>query len=78
MSDSQVVDCLAVSHMFDVKLNTVYQWRSRGVLPEPAGYVGGQAYWFRGVLTLWGAQTGRRVVDHVLDPYQDAKPSETL
>lgn len=34
-----------IAEMLDVQVKTVRQWRFRGLMPKPAGYMGRSPYW---------------------------------
>ena len=73
-----ILDTEAVAVMFGVKRTTVHQWRRRGVLPEPAGFVSGSPYWNRPNLAAWAQETGRTVAVDLGSLLRHQVTTETL
>lgn len=48
-----------VATMFDVQINTIYRWKWKQNLPEPALIVSGTDLWDAQALIAWGVETGR-------------------
>lgn len=46
-------------HGKTVKVSTVYQWRKRGLLPEPDFEAGKSPMWERRKILQWAKDTGR-------------------
>jgi hypothetical protein len=66
--DGEIVGEKEIARMLAVKENTVHQWRSRGSLPGPDGFVSGNPAWHWSSIRQWAEATGRipSVRDHVL------------
>lgn len=68
MSEIDVGECLAnlvsyeeMTQMFGVQKSTVWRWKSMGMLPEPAGELGGRPVWERSTIEEWASRTGRTI-----------------
>ncbi|HEX4756006.1 MAG TPA: hypothetical protein VH661_09700 [Candidatus Dormibacteraeota bacterium] len=64
----EVVGEKEIAGMLAVKENTVHQWRARGSLPEPDGFVSGNPAWHWSTIQKWAEATGRTpsVREHIL------------
>lgn len=57
---AEVTDLDGLARRAGVTYNTAKKWRARGLLPEPAGYVGGNPWWlWTAQLAPWLTSTGR-------------------
>ena len=54
-----VVGPAEIAEMLDVRPSTVYQWRTRGILPPPDMQVSRQDAWWTTTIQGWAAETGR-------------------
>ena len=54
-----VVGPAEIAEMLDVRPSTVYQWRTRRILPEPDMQVSRQDAWWTTTIQGWAAETGR-------------------
>lgn len=57
-----VVGLKEIVRMFDVKDNTPYQWRSKGVLPKEDGEVSNNPVWKVTTIYEWADKTNRKIV----------------
>jgi len=48
-----------IAEMLDVARSTTYQWRTRGLLPDPAAVVSRAPIWHRTDIQEWARLTGR-------------------
>ena len=54
-----VVGLAEVAELLCVQPTTAYQWRTRGLLPEPDMTVSRQPAWWLSTIQGWAAATGR-------------------
>ena len=66
--DDEIVGEKEIAGILAVKENTVHQWRARGSLPGPNGFVSGNPAWHWSTIQKWAEATGRvpSVRDHIL------------
>ncbi|MET8352624.1 hypothetical protein [Micromonospora sp. NPDC005206] len=57
-----VVGLKEIVRMFDVKDNTPYQWRSKGVLPKEDGEVSNNPVWKVATIYAFAEDTNRTIV----------------
>ncbi len=57
--DCTPLDVSGVAERMGVKVDTVWKWRYRQVMPGEDGLVSGQPWWWPETLRVWAAQTGR-------------------
>lgn len=57
-----VVGLKEIVRMFDVKDNTPYQWRSKGILPKEDGEVSNNPVWKVTTIYAWADETKRKIV----------------
>lgn len=60
---SDLVGPVEVADICGVKVDTVYQWATRGVLPPVGAMVSGTRLWARDVIVDWATASGRLAVD---------------
>jgi hypothetical protein len=75
MSD-EIVGEKEVAGMLAVQENTVHQWRARGNLPQPDGFVSGNPAWNWSTIQNWADATGRApsVRHHILTVLASGAP----
>lgn len=61
LAPDALVGPVEVAEMCAVKIDTVYQWVTRGRLPEPWATVSGTRLWPRHVIEQWALESGRLV-----------------
>jgi uncharacterized protein YjcR len=57
--EDELLDVREFAEMFGVKPSAVWQWRQRGIRPEPDAVKNGLPLWRRRTLQRWGRDTGR-------------------
>ncbi|ROT27203.1 hypothetical protein [Micromonospora sp. HM5-17] len=62
ISPPPVVGLKEIGRMFDVKDNTPYQWRSKGVLPKEDGEVSNNPVWKVPTIYAFAERTNRTIV----------------
>lgn len=53
------LDVPAVAERLGVKVDTVWKWRYRQLLPGEDGTVSGQPWWWPATIDNWATSTGR-------------------
>lgn len=53
------LDVPAIAALLGVQRDTVYKWRTRGVIPTEDGRVSDQPYWWPGTIERWATSTHR-------------------
>ncbi len=57
---SDLMGPVEIASYLGCKVDTVYQWVTRGRLPEPWGVLSGTRLWKRADIETWANETGRR------------------
>lgn len=53
MTGPKLLTTQDVAKLAHVKTSSIRQYRQRGVIPEPSGYLGHTPYWHASVITEW-------------------------
>lgn len=53
--DGELLGYKEAAELLDVKAKTLYEYRARGILPEPDLVISGNPVWKRSTLTRWDA-----------------------
>lgn len=59
LAPDALVGPVEIAELCCVKVDTVYQWVTRGRLPQPWGVVSGTRLWPRHEIETWALETGR-------------------
>ena len=68
-TETDLSTCLAsmvsyeeIAEKLGVQKSTTWHWKSAGILPEPAGELGGRPVWGRKDIVQWAHSTGRTTI----------------
>jgi hypothetical protein len=67
-TDRTPLGMLEIADMLGYSRDAARQWKHRNVLGQPAGFVSGTPYWWRGDILAWALEHGRTRAIVELDP----------